>query len=103
MTRLLKAMLIALVLVGGLGASRAAEACPMCSVANEDGKDEAANARPRAYMYSILFMLSMPATIFTVFAVSFYRLSQKQAAMNEETLALHRDDPSSGSFESLDS
>ncbi|MEO1995951.1 MAG: hypothetical protein ABGZ17_11815, partial [Planctomycetaceae bacterium] len=32
---------------------------------------------PRAYMYSILFMLSVPATIATGFGVSFYRLSKK--------------------------
>jgi hypothetical protein len=44
--------------------SAAAEACPMCNqtIANE-------NALPRAYMYSILFMLGMPATVFTSFGV----------------------------------
>jgi hypothetical protein len=31
------------------------------------------NALPRAYMYSILFMLGMPATVFTGFGVLLYR------------------------------
>jgi len=40
------------------------QACPMCnqSIANE-------NAIPQAYMYSILFMLGMPATVFTGFGL----------------------------------
>ena len=45
-----------------------ASACPMCnqSIANE-------NAMPRAYMYSILFMLGMPATVFTGFGIFLHR------------------------------
>lgn len=45
-------------------AAPAAEACPMCnqSIANE-------NSLPRAYMYSILFMLGMPATVFSGFGI----------------------------------
>lgn len=41
-----------------------AQACPMCnqSIANE-------NDLPRAYMVSILFMLAMPATVFTGFGL----------------------------------
>ena len=54
-------------------------ACPMCKEANE-----ADDRRPKAYMYSILFMLAMPATIFTGFGISFYRLSKKQQALNDE-------------------
>lgn len=55
-------ILIALGVVSFAGAT--AQACPMCnqSIANED-------ALPRAYMYSILFMLGMPATVFTGFGV----------------------------------
>lgn len=56
-----------------------ASACPMCKEANE-----AEDRRPAAYMYSILFMLAMPVTLFTGFGVSFYRLSKKQQAINEE-------------------
>ena len=55
------------------------EACPMCQVANEEGEGSAQeNARPRAYMYSILFMLAMPATVFSSFSYGFYRLWKKQ-------------------------
>ena len=56
----------------------------MCKYANESEQaTEAENARPKAYMYSILFMLSMPATIFTGFSLGFYRLWRQQQALNE--------------------
>ena len=54
-------------------ASSVASACPMCKSANES---DDTNALPRAYMYSILFMLSVPATLFTGFGIGFYRLSK---------------------------
>lgn len=47
--------------VGGLSLfATMAQACPMCnqSIAEE-------NLLPHAYMYSIIFMLSMPAVVFT--------------------------------------
>lgn len=46
----------------------AAQACPMCSqsIAEE-------SHLPRAYMYSILFMLSMPAIVFSGICVCIYR------------------------------
>ena len=53
----------------------AAQACPGCKNANET--DE---RRPKAYMYSILFMLGMPAMVFTGFSLAFYRLSKKAEA-----------------------
>ena len=56
-----------------------ASACPKCKEANESD-----DRRPQAYMYSILFMLAMPVTLFTGFGVSFYRLSKKQQALNEQ-------------------
>ncbi len=66
-------------------AASVATACPMCKYANEaEQPDEVANLRPKAFMYSILFMLSMPPTIFTIFGVSFYRMS-KRAAVEEQT------------------
>ena len=40
--------------------AREAQACPMCKTAIEEESNV-----PRAYMLSILFMLAMPATIFT--------------------------------------
>ena len=80
--RFLKALLIALTLASGVVATTPVQACPLCKVANEESQDPGAQARPRAYMYSILFMLSMPASIFTFFGVTFYRLSKKQQALN---------------------
>lgn len=64
--------LAALLCLAGPLVDRAA-ACPMCQIANEATGD----ARPRAYMYSILFMLSMPATILAGFGIGFYRLSRR--------------------------
>ena len=63
-----------------------AAACPMCKYANEEGDGTAGrsaveNARPKAYMYSILFMLSMPAALTSIFGLSFYRLHRKQQAL----------------------
>lgn len=66
--------------------SASASACPMCnqSIANE-------NAMPRAYMYSILFMLGMPATVFTGFGIFLHRkfsahyAAQHLAAASEPT------------------
>ncbi|MEY2726373.1 MAG: hypothetical protein RLZZ458_2240 [Planctomycetota bacterium] len=52
-----------------------AVACPGCKTANETE-----SLRPRAYMLSILFMLGMPATVFTGFGVAFYRMSKRSAA-----------------------
>jgi len=40
----------------------AAQACPMCSQSISEE-----SLLPHAYMYSILFMLAMPATVFTGF------------------------------------
>ena len=70
------------------GGVSVAQACPMCKYANEaDQTGEHQNLRPNAYMYSILFMLSMPPTIFTVFAVSFYRLSKQSETGTDEPVA----------------
>jgi len=60
--------------------AQAASACPMCnqSIAAED-------RLPRAYMVSILFMLGMPATIFTTAGLAIYFKVRKFQA---EQLAL---------------
>lgn len=50
-----------------------ASACPNCKAANETDSN-----LPRAYMYSILFMIGMPATIFTGFGISFYRMAARE-------------------------
>lgn len=83
----MKRIAAASLLIAGLWASSPglAEACPLCKYANESEQaDEKANLRPRAYMYSILFMLSMPATIFTAFGVGFYRMSRKAQAESSD-------------------
>ncbi|MCA9070379.1 MAG: hypothetical protein KDA84_15715 [Planctomycetaceae bacterium] len=54
-------------------AANVASACPMCAEANK--QDE---KRPKAYMYSNLFMMSMPAIIFTGFGVGLYRLHRNK-------------------------
>ncbi len=70
------AILVSFAAVGGSEAS----ACPNCKFANETESN-----RPKAYMYSILFMIGMPATLFTGFGISFYRMTRKaqMAAMEE--------------------
>ena len=50
----------------------------MCKTANDENLNPEAVDRPKAYMYSILFMLAVPATLFTGFSVAFYRMSQGQ-------------------------
>ena len=87
MFRTIRALMIAAVLAGGILSTVPAQACPMCKVANEDGENDPGQKRAEGYMYSILFMLSMPATLVTVFGISFYRLSRKQALLNEEMLS----------------
>ncbi len=53
-----------------------ADACPMCKEANESDDN-----LPKAYMYSILFMLSVPAMVISGFGVGVYRLSKQRDAM----------------------
>lgn len=77
----------------GTFSAQPATACPMCKIAHEDSTDPAVAARPRAYMYSILFMLSMPATIFAAFGIGFYRLSRKQQGINDMLLNQFEDVP----------
>ncbi len=87
MSRYLKMLCVAIALSGVIASGNVAVACPMCSVANENDLNPQAKNRPQAYMYSILFMISMPATIFTGFGITFYRLSKKQQALNEAMLS----------------
>lgn len=70
-------VLIGMLLCGSF--TTPAFACPMCKQANETS-----DALPRAYMYSIFFMMATPATILTGFSVAFYRLSKKQAELELE-------------------
>lgn len=85
MRKLLATILLGAMAFGTLNLGVLAEpaaACPNCKVGNEsptsaDGTQE--NRKPQAYMYSILFMLAMPATLLAGFGIGFYRLSRKQA------------------------
>lgn len=73
--RILAGLLVTLSAFGAVDVTPA-QACPMCKAANDSEED-----RPRAYMYSILFMLSMPVVLFTGFGVGFYRLAKKRDLM----------------------
>ncbi len=76
-----RTILMLALLIGVIGATPA-QACPMCKYATENSQmSEAEMARPRAYMYSILFMLAMPMTLVTGYGVAFYRMSRKQQEM----------------------
>ena len=54
----------------------------MCKLATES-----TSRQPRAYMYSVLFMMSMPAMLTTGFGIAFYRLSKQATRMQEEERA----------------
>lgn len=73
---------IAAITVLLLGSSAAvATACPLCKFGNEakQSADEPVNMRPRAYMYSILFMLAMPASMVTALSVGIYKLNKHES------------------------
>ena len=70
---LLVAVVFAAFCLGSM--SGVAVACPMCQIANES---KANDALPRAYMYSILFMLAVPTSLAAGFGIGFYRLSKQQ-------------------------
>ena len=76
MKRVFRTIMLAAVVATTVGvapfSADSANACPGCKNANETD-----SLRPRAYMYSILFMLAMPATVFAGFGLAFYRLSKR--------------------------
>lgn len=57
-------------------------ACPMCSTNIESDQ-----SLPRAYMYSILFMLAVPPTIFVGIGVAIYRAHARQARLMASAMA----------------
>ena len=71
----MRRILSIVILMGGLllagPAVQTAMACPLCKEANETN-----SALPRAYMYSIIFMLSVPAVVLAGFGIGFYHLSK---------------------------
>ena len=72
-----------------------AAACPGCK--NATATDP---LLPKAYMYSILFMLAMPATVFTGFGIAFYRLSRKAALEQQALMDAENESPAAESTES---
>jgi len=72
--RFLTGLAAAFVLTLSGPAVSTATACPMCKAANEEE-----DAKPRAYMYSILFMLSVPATIFSGLTVGLVMIGRREA------------------------
>lgn len=93
----IRSCLLAAVMLGlfsGPLAINEAAACPMCKQLNETD-----DVKPRAYMYSITFMLTMPAIIFSCFGVAFYRMNRReQEALleHEKNRSPHLPDADSG-------
>jgi hypothetical protein len=74
--RFIRSCLLAIALLGLFSSPaliRPAAACPMCKQLNETD-----DRKPRAYMYSIAFMLAMPAMIFTGFGFAFYKMNRRE-------------------------
>ncbi len=57
------------------GSLQQASACPMCKAATEED-----DAKPRAYMYSILFMLAVPGTMVGGMAAGLVAVSRRESA-----------------------
>ena len=58
--------------------ARPAFACPMCRSATANS-EESKSRQPQAYFISILFMLAVPATIFTTLGVALVRMNRNEA------------------------
>lgn len=66
---------VCLALLAANFAAGVAQACPMCA------ETVAADSNlPRAYMYSIIFMLTVPSLILTGFAIAISRIAKNQQA-----------------------
>ncbi len=72
-------ILVVAVLMFGLGVCgplvQPAQACPMCKIANEQDA-----LLPRAYMYSILFMMGMMFSLAGGVAFGMYRIGRRENA-----------------------
>lgn len=80
--RLTRWVLILLAAVGFVVADpqpQQASACPMCKAALEED-----DARPKAYMYSIIFMLSVPAVMVAGMTGLLFKLSRSEQRVLEE-------------------
>ncbi|MCA9014890.1 MAG: hypothetical protein KDA77_06110 [Planctomycetaceae bacterium] len=72
-------------------------ACPMCKQLNETD-----DQKPRAYMYSITFMLTMPALLLSGFGIAFYKMNRREQETLleiEKNRAPHTSDADPGSNE----
>jgi hypothetical protein len=91
MSSIIRRFALAVVILGAVGGLPIGEtqamACPNCKAGNETDP-----LKPKAYMYSILFMIGMPATIFTGFSLSFWRMTKK--AQQEQLAAMANDEES---------
>jgi hypothetical protein len=76
--RILTCLIIAL-LGAATPLANVASACPSCK--ESISQDE---AQPKAYMYSILFMLGMPAVVGGAFGYGLYQMSRREREL--ETL-----------------
>ena len=65
---------IAAVLTLSAPVASTAFACPMCKAATEED-----DSKPRAYMYSIIFMLTVPATLVSGVTFSLFAMNRKEA------------------------
>lgn len=76
MHRTLRTIVIALAALFVMGGpvAQSAFACPMCKAATEED-----DLQPRAYMYSILFMLGVPGTLGIGAVVGLTVLGRKEA------------------------
>ena len=75
--RVAKVVLTGVLALANCGFSTAS-ACPMCKAANEAPQPDGTSLsdpslRPRAYMYSIFFMMSMPPVAGGLIALAIYR------------------------------
>lgn len=78
----MRRFLLATTILCGLGLlgplSETAQACPMCKIANEQDP-----RLPKAYMYSILFMMGTMFSLGGGVGFGMYRLSRKEHAALE--------------------
>lgn len=73
-SKILMIPVLAVVLTLSAPAASTALACPMCKAANEED-----DAKPKAYMYSILFMLTVPAALVSGVTFSLFKMSRNEA------------------------
>ena len=73
-SKMLMIPVLAVVLTLSAPAASTALACPMCKAANEED-----DAKPKAYMYSILFMLTVPAALVSGVTFGLFKMSRNEA------------------------